>query len=73
MMMVSRSSRPIWERSYIVILGQAGANMNIFTTDLDVVSLMVVAALSKQSMVDDVVNVELVQQGVAILISKLGW
>lgn len=36
-------------------------------TNLDVVALVVVTALSEQSMVDHVVNIQLIQQWVAIL------
>lgn len=43
---------------------------SLHRTNLDVVALVVVTALSEQSMVDHVVNVQLIQQWVAILHTK---
>ena len=64
MMMVSLRSRPICERSCLVLVtnGEKGRR-----TNLDVVALVVVTAFTEKSVVHDVVDIELVQEWVAVL------
>ena len=47
MMMVSRKSRPTCERSLIKVSSRSSEEQRSIDTNLDVVALMVVAALTK--------------------------
>lgn len=47
MMMVSRKSRPTWERSLIKVSSRSSEEQRSVDTNLDVVALVVVAALTK--------------------------
>lgn len=69
MMIVSRRSRPIWDRSCRGVRGSIVKTSTTSgnTTNLDVVALMVVTALSEQAMVDDLVNVQLIQKRITVL------
>lgn len=68
MMMVSLRSRPNWERSCD---SRQHPKLNREeATYLDVVSLVVETALAEQSMVNNVMDIQLIQKGIAILISR---
>lgn len=66
MMMVSRMSRPIWERSYALVSYREFRYIKE-KTDLDVVPLVIVAAVPKQSVVDNIMDVQLIQQRITVL------
>lgn len=69
MMIVSRRSRPTCERS---LCGLAGSSIRMKNyTHLDIVSLMVVAAFPEQPVVHDVVDIKLVKQWIAVLLSHV--
>jgi hypothetical protein len=70
MMMVSLRSRPSWERSYNYV-SKAAWGSHRLATYLDIVALMVEATLAEQPVVDNMVDVELVQKGIAVLMSGL--
>jgi hypothetical protein len=73
MMMVSLRSRPSWERSYEPCKQVYLRSLTNWPANLDIVALVVEATLSEQSVVDDVVDVELVQKRIAVLISELAY
>ena len=68
-MMVSRRSRPTCERSLTKVSRKSSQDQRPNNTNLDVVALMVVAALTKKPMMNDLVNVQLVKQRIAVLVS----
>ena len=60
MMMVSRRSRPTWERSFSRVSGVH--LMNLWArTDLYVIALMIVTAFAEEAMMDYFVDVKLVK------------
>lgn len=68
MIMVSFRSRPIWDRSYPLI------RLNFRTLSepssyLHIIALMIVTAFTEKPMVYNTVDVKLIQEGVAILVS----
>lgn len=66
MMMVSRMSRPIWERSYTLVSYSESRQVQE-RTDLDIVPLVIVATVPKQPVMDNIVNVQLIQQRITVL------
>jgi hypothetical protein len=64
MMMQSSISRPSWERSWM----SAQLYLDQEPTYLDIVALVVVAALSEQSVSDNTTSIEHVKHGVGVLI-----
>ena len=67
MMMVSRRSRPTCERSLTDISSRSSRDQRSMDTNLDIVALMVVAALTEQPMVNDLVDIQLVKKWIAVL------
>lgn len=66
-MMVSRRSRPTCERSLTKVSGQSSQEQRPVDTNLDVVALMVVAALAEKPMMNNLVNIQLVKQRISVL------
>lgn len=66
-MMVSRRSRPTCERSLTKVSRQSSQEQRPVDTNLDVVALMVVAALTEKPMMNNLVNIQLVKQRISVL------
>lgn len=69
MMMVSLRSRPTWERSFSrsSAIERKSLGVGTKTAYLYIVALMVIAIFAKQSVMDDMVDVKLVEKRVPIL------
>ena len=67
-MMVSRRSRPTCERSLTKVSRQSSQEQRPVDTNLDVVALMVVAALTEKPMMNNLVNIQLVKQRISVLV-----
>lgn len=67
-MMVSRRSRPTCERSLTKVSRQLSQEQRPVDTNLDVVALMVVAALTEKPMMNNLVNIQLVKQRISVLL-----
>ena len=67
MMIVSRRSRPTCERSLMKVSSPSSENLKSIDANLDIVALMVVAALTEKPMVNNLVDIQLVKQWIAVL------
>lgn len=65
MIMVSRRSRPTWDKSYCSLVTRTIEALR--PTHLDIVPLVVVAAFPEQAMVHNVVYIELVKKWITVL------
>lgn len=66
MIIVSFKSRPIWERSWVIVslLQWVGERVRSY---LDIVSLVVVTALTEQTVVYNIVDVQLIKERITVL------
>lgn len=77
MMIVSRRSRPTCDRSLVAVSSHihlsSGKRKKEEKTDLDIISLVVITAVSEQAVVDNIVNVQLIKQRIAVLPNISSW
>ena len=77
MMIVSAIGRPSWERSYTVHSDKLQQTEDEYDrvqrTRLHVVAPMIITAFPEQSMCNDMVYVQLVQDGIGILRRDVSW
>lgn len=64
---VSLRSRPTWDRSCNVSAIAQCLTCNSLNTYLDVVTLVVVATLAEQAVMDDLVYIKLIKQRISVL------